>query len=365
MTDPCYTTRFRTDLIQRIAAQERVPQGQPLQISPWLAMSMLQKAVRRGRVDLAMNAAATLLRDSPDRLWRRLGGIAFEDIGLGSLHTVGLTVAALTGKRFRAAIGGDWAVASVVVRALAEAPKSRATDDLFMALETLPALADIRYGLAAETNSRLRQIALNTPNLHRRALAVLFLLGTNRPGGKLPARRGEVTLAFDLLDELGTAPTTLAICRDGYRKTSEALPALLALLALENGLRSGVTDDPVPPEVMIGGVPGWSLDMFTREGKLALTRLLATRAGVAELTRSEVLQARRISFLGQILFRVEGGLLARRVGGDLSDRLHSQLMFETLGVLPEVAVEALNLMREDLPLLNHIRAHVMKEARDV
>ena len=31
--------------------------------------------------------SATLLRDAPDRLWRRLGGIAFEDIGLGSLPT--------------------------------------------------------------------------------------------------------------------------------------------------------------------------------------------------------------------------------------------------------------------------------------
>ena len=37
MTDPDLIARFRTDLIQRIAAQERVPQGQPLPISPWLA----------------------------------------------------------------------------------------------------------------------------------------------------------------------------------------------------------------------------------------------------------------------------------------------------------------------------------------
>jgi hypothetical protein len=364
MTDPDLISRFRTDLMQRIAAQERVPQGQPLPISPWLAMSMLQKALRRGRADLALNAAATLLRDAPDRLWRRLGGIAFEDVGLGSLPTVGLTVAGLTGKRFRVAIGGDWAVASVVVKALAEAPKSRATDDLYMALETLPALAETRRALATETNPRLRLIALTTPNLHCRALATLFLLGTDRPGGKLPVRRGEVALAFDLLDELGTAPTTLAICREGYRKTGEALPPLLALLALENGLRAGTTDDPLPPEVMIGGVPGWALDMFTREGKLALSRLAATQAGVAEFARAMLPPGQRVGFLGQVLFRVEGGLLTRRVGGDLSDRLHAQLMFETLGVDPEAAVQALDLMRQDLPLLNRIRAGVMKEARD-
>ncbi len=196
MTDPDLISRFRTDLIQRIAAQERVPAGQPLPISPWLAMSMLQKAVRRGRDDLALNAAATLLRDAPDRLWRRLGGIAFEDVGLGGLPTVGLTVAALTGKRFRAAIGGDWAVASVAVKALAETPKSRATDDLYMALETLPALADTRRALAAETNPRLRLIALTTPNLHCRALATLFLLGTDRPGGKLPGHHPDWVFTY-------------------------------------------------------------------------------------------------------------------------------------------------------------------------
>jgi hypothetical protein len=29
--------------------------------SPWVAMSVLQKAIRRGREDLALNAATTLL----------------------------------------------------------------------------------------------------------------------------------------------------------------------------------------------------------------------------------------------------------------------------------------------------------------
>jgi hypothetical protein len=47
--------------------------------SPWVAMSAMQKAIRRGREDLALSGAATLLRDAPDKLWRRLGCIAYED----------------------------------------------------------------------------------------------------------------------------------------------------------------------------------------------------------------------------------------------------------------------------------------------
>jgi hypothetical protein len=355
---------FRNALLAAVSDGGELPCAAPLNISPWLAMSLLQKAIRRGRCDLALQAAATLHRDAPDRLWRRLGGIAFEDVGLANLQAVGLTTAALTGKRFRRDLGGDWAVASVIVRQLTEARKSRARDDLFMALEALPGLAADRHTLSRESNPRLRLTALTTPSLHIRALSVLFLLGTDRPGWKLSPRRGEVALAFDLLDELGTAPTVLAICREGYRKTGEALPPLLALLALENGLRDGATDDRVPEEAMIGPVPSWALDMFTREGKQALTRLLATNAGIAEFARSMVPKQKRIGFLGQVLFRIEGGVLARRVGGDLSDRLRSQLMFETLGVEPLAAAQALDLMRQDLPLRNRIRHAVMGGQRN-
>jgi hypothetical protein len=57
--------------------------------SPWVAMSAMQKAIRRGREDLALSAAATLLRNAPDKLWRRVGCIAYEDVGVASLAAAG------------------------------------------------------------------------------------------------------------------------------------------------------------------------------------------------------------------------------------------------------------------------------------
>ena len=80
--------------------------------SPWVAMSAMQKAIRRGRENLALSAAATLLRDAPEKLWRRIGCVAYEDVGVASLDSVGLTTVALGGKQVRAALGGEWAVAS-------------------------------------------------------------------------------------------------------------------------------------------------------------------------------------------------------------------------------------------------------------
>jgi hypothetical protein len=79
----------------------------PLQVSPWIAMSLLQKAIRRGRKDLALRATATLLHVSPERLWRRIGCVAFEDIGVADLDAVAMATAALAGKRFRASLGGE------------------------------------------------------------------------------------------------------------------------------------------------------------------------------------------------------------------------------------------------------------------
>ena len=77
----------REELAQAVSSGEISPPS-PIACSPWLAMSLMQKAIRRGR-------AATLLRDSPERLWRRCGVAAFEDIGVGDLATVGKVVAAL------------------------------------------------------------------------------------------------------------------------------------------------------------------------------------------------------------------------------------------------------------------------------
>jgi hypothetical protein len=63
---------IRHDLHRAVARQGRPPAPRPIDASPWVAMSAMQKAIRRGREDLALSAAATLLRDAPEKLWRRL-----------------------------------------------------------------------------------------------------------------------------------------------------------------------------------------------------------------------------------------------------------------------------------------------------
>src|SRR5262245_55438569 len=122
---------------------------------------------------------APLLHHSPDRFWRRVGIIAFEDVGVADLDTVGL-VAALPGKSFRARLGGEWAVASYLTQRLAHATKCRAADDLTMAAERHPAFERARLALTYENFPLLMQIACGSAVLPVRALAIWFAIGTVR-----------------------------------------------------------------------------------------------------------------------------------------------------------------------------------------
>lgn len=71
--------QYRDQLAQEILERAGdLPRFDPLNINPWLAMSLMQKAIRRGRKDLALRTAATLLKASPNRLWRRIGITAYE-----------------------------------------------------------------------------------------------------------------------------------------------------------------------------------------------------------------------------------------------------------------------------------------------
>ena len=151
-------TNGREELAEAVGSGSTSPPS-PSARSPWIAMSLMQKAIRRGREDLALRAAATLLSESPERLWRRCGVIAFEDIGVADLATAGKAVAALGGKAFRAKLGGKWPVASTIVSAMARAPKCRSADDLLMIVERHPALKEARRTCTTLATRDLLRIA--------------------------------------------------------------------------------------------------------------------------------------------------------------------------------------------------------------
>jgi hypothetical protein len=355
---------IRNDLQHAVARQGKPPTPRPMDASPWVAMSAMQKAIRRGREDLALCAAATLLRDAPDKLWRRLGCIAYEDVGMASLEAVGLATVALGGKQVHAALGGEWAVASCVVNELCRVPKCRAADDLLMGCELHPAYAEARAKLPDLTARDLIAVATGDAWVAVRALALWYALGTDRRRSTLVSRRGETRLVFDQVCEAGWPHSIVEVAREGFRRTGEKLCPLVALLSCEQRQATQLESDELPPEEMMGDVPSWALDVYTREGRAAFARFLQTDALAARWVRRNVSSARRVSFLGHIVFRVEGGLVVNRMRWPLAEELRRQVDVECSGRGCPDATEILELLRDDIPRLNEARAAVMGAARN-
>jgi hypothetical protein len=354
---------IRHDLQRALARQGKPPTPRPMDASPWVAMSAMQKAIRRGREDPALSAAATLLRDAPDKLWRRVGCIAYEDVGLAALDTLGIATVSLSGKQARAILGGEWAVASCVVAELSRAPKCRAADDLLMACELHPAYAQARAELPCLATRDLITVATGQGSIHERALALWYALGTDGDRSTLVSRRGDPRAVFEQLYEAGWPHTIVEVAREGFRRTRVVLCPLVALLACEPRQLSQIESDDLPPGDMIGDVPAWALDVYTREGRAAFARFLQTDAAAARWVRRNVSPARRMSFLGHIVFRVEGGLVVNRMRWPLGDELRRQVDYECSGRDCPDAAEILGLMRDDIPLLNEVRVAVMGAPR--
>jgi len=362
MNGPEIQHLIENDLRRAVARHGTSPHPEPVQVSPWVAMSLMQKSIRRGREDLAMRAAAALLRDAPERLWRRLGCIAPEDIGLADRDVVRLATAALAGKRLRAELGGEWKVASCVVAELARAPKCRAADDLLMVCEVHPAYARQRSELRGLRPRELVEIVCGSGSAYERALALWCALGGGSRSLGYARPRGEAQSVFDHLCEAGWPHSIVEIARLGYRRTGELLSPFVALLSRELTEPVREKADQFPPEVMIGDIPGWVYDLHSRQGRAVFARFLQTDAASAIWLRRHIKAGDRVPFLGHMVFRVEGGLVDRRLRWPLGDRLRREGDVECSGPECRDASDILDLVRQDIPSLNEVRAEIIRGA---
>lgn len=335
----------------------------PLPISPWLAMSLMQKAVRRGEETVALRAAATLLRISPARLWRRCAAVAFEDIGVADVDTIATVVTAASSKRSRALIGDEWLVAAYLISRMAAAPKCRAADDILISADQHPRFDEKRREFADQPIETLLEATAYAPTATERALALWYAMGTNRwSAPHLELRKGDRDRAFSHLVDLGVPSDLVSVCRLGYRLTGEALAPFVGLLSLIKGDGASelpATDDVLPAAVDIGGISGWALDTYSREGRAALKEFLRGDTMTAEWVNRHIPPRRQVNLLGGILFRIEGGLVRSRLRWPTADALRNSVDTECHGIPPSQAADLLQLLTLDLNALNEVRRRVL------
>ncbi len=360
MNGPEVASVIKQKFANTIAAWEPPP-FEPMAISPWLGAALLQKGIRRGEEKFALRAAATLLQISPDRMWRRCAGIVSEDIGLGNVDVVASVTASMSGKRFRSGLGGEWRVASFIVSQMAMATKCRASDDLLMCAERHPSLAHARREFSALSTRELLSIVIGSTSLPERGLALWYALGTgHRPSPWLQPRRGEPNVVFDQLCEIGLPHSVVEVGRELFRRTGEPLGPFLSLLAPQRQTETAtVADDDITPVAMIGQLPSWTFDRYSREGLACLQLFLRGDSETARWVSSHIPTTKRVDFIGDVLFRVEGQISKARLLWPTAVELQRLVDIKCAGHGCRDATEILRHLRADLPALNQVRVELL------
>ncbi len=338
------------DIEHSLQNHQPLPPASIPTISPGMAVALLQKSIRRGRVDFALAAANMLLRAAPDRLWRRLTVISIEDVGVADLPVIYMTIAASTSWRRLARRFGDQRLVSFVVSRLAGAARCRAADDLHVTIADCQAWQDVHLELAELHLDAQLDVVAGTASIERRAIALrLAMGGTTR-------RHQRTDAVFDYLCEVGFPHTLVEISRTAYRQTGEQFCSFLPVLHRDfYGNEAVLAADDFPPETMVSGLPSWCLDGFSSEGRRALAYLLNTDCPTARWLRANILSGDRMAILRHAQFRVEAGLVASRLIWPTGQNLRRQADLDSWPFPPEEASELLALMRADIDVLNRMR----------
>ena len=341
---------------------------QPLPCDRWVAMSALQKAIRRGQVETAKRAVRTLLvTGKVEAVWKRLMIIGFEDIGLGSIDALLMVCALASEKIIRAEYESELAALDAVVVALCKAPKDRSADLLYSIAQFDPALSGFRSMLDGNSDAeRLHLLAQRSLSLYERAALVLHTVNA----------RGKVT--GDSVDDLlrcfaglGVSDTLLAMIKVSAHKVQE--PMCLMMMPLWLDQRITIDRPTSKPSTYPASVPVWQLehgvplaavDGSTRLGRKAITVFTANneavRGCVEALPKQHVAAAMRLAVFyadsaktyPALNWQHQREVQTRGIAGD----------FAGINIASTQAVTLVDAVRSNLDHLNAIRRVLLVNA---
>ncbi len=286
----------------------------PLRCDRWLALSAMQKSIRRGDGLTAQRALATLYRDDPSSTWRRLLIIACEDVGIGALGAVVMTTARCANAKALREMGKDEAAVLATARMLAEAPKDRSADLLFAVVLHDPALETMR--------ALMRTYA-----------------------------------------ELGVPERLLEAVAVAIKKAREPFPLLLPLLWLAAaGSESELLDSPLAPSGLINGVPLYALDRHTRFGRRAIKRFAQENAEIAQFLTKRGCDSGDDGALRMAVFYADGALTRPTLRWRHSAELTAAGVaadFHKVHVAADVGAELVELVAAHIADLDSIRIQLL------
>jgi hypothetical protein len=331
----------------------------------WIALSSLQKSIRRGAIEPAM-AAAEVLWTEPSRLLDRLLVISLEDIGVGDPEVLREAIELTTERTWRRKLPDKGREATIgLVERMCTAAKSRFADEILAIAQLELALGPARTELAIATTEQLADCIATSDDIVLRALASWFLAGTARyPMDGILRRQGDLAAVWETARELGVPADWLNLLDRAARRMHWPLAVLLPLAYVSkvSGTPTQLVKD--TPYETWRGVPLYALDQFTRRGLVAIGRWLAGCPELQEILRAAAPRSAWPKISRYAVFAVEGQVCGRHLmwseqRGILCRSMQAELTGR--GLIPEHMDALLNCAETNLPALNEMRREVMDE----
>ena len=348
-----------TDKIAAYTYQIGVAPVSAIHFDKWVLSSNLQKSIRRGLSVTAIETAIKLLAIDPRYFWRRLLVIAYEDVGFANIGQCYDLLKFFRREAAHSQLGPD-RVAAYFVEALAKSCKSRSLCDAIAMLEFNVRLEELEkpwFGMSDD--EIVSAISCTENSTTSRVAALRHICGyTENSKGvyrSITPARPELMLEVCRRLELTEMETTLFI---SGQSVSDSLNIPIPLVSK---LARGGSQECQAEQVFEGkdGILFAAFDRHTRAGKNCFNRFAQDVDAVREFFQRQPSKLDPVSVIGVAVFIVEGSCLNRWVVFPQSNDLRQafeQNFIERVGVTGDSASQLLTIVRENLSILNAIRA---------
>lgn len=330
--------------------------------SKWRVASGLQKALRRGLDDLAVQYGLALYRKVPSYFWWRMPICAVEDIGPANEEAVALALLLKNSKKLQVELGE--AAIAAVLSGLANGGKSRLNCYTTLCEWPFPSVKAAAPALLAMTTNQLADLFLDvTQPLPQRYRAARLLCGKK---GKIPEDavlppKVQIGAHWDLLVSESTSSLQAQYVDKAYRKLANDGMQTAHLLWRQQftaypEVLQEVVDAGCAEIEKIGSMLACAYDMYTQEGKRAIAYF-----------RQMVPELKEISYdaVCEVVFEAESGRLNRELRPKGFDEFMEPLMEECwarFDMTHADGVALTKLVKLEVEKLNYARKKILTDA---
>jgi len=353
----------KADLFDLVVRHKPKPVDSNFPWDSYIAMSLMQKAIRRGDENNALSAGMFLLNTNERSFWKRLCICALEDVGIANLKLVAQVLIVDKGKRLREGVGDSDRIAQALLCALCKSPKDRCSDDLIDAIKCGSGYSEYIADVAELPIAHLKAVIASKaePIQHRAIAAVQLATGWDAFPSGLRKGHSWFKVLHDISEDVAS-PCVLAVSLLGIQRTGALMAPLLTLLYAHKPLASKYVDDDLLNTVDINGLPSWVLDGHVRSGlhsfRIYIHRSCRMKRFLARFATREVSPSKTVAGL---VFRIESGQLANRLDWAEGRQLKLQACANRPGLPADAAPEAMSILRSEFDLLNECRITAMRD----